>query len=89
MALEIIPWYQSTTLRALVISIVTMLMALSGTSETVINSTHAAQIADSILLLLSLGGQVWAMYSRATKVNPPITQLAQDKTVAMIEEQSK
>jgi hypothetical protein len=78
-----IKWYESTTLRALLLAFVSQVIVWSGLSETLPEGT-AVLAVDAALQLLAIAATAYAAWARANHANPPITNAAAAKTETMI-----
>jgi hypothetical protein len=81
--LTAIPWYDAGTMRALVVAIVGLIGLIAGLFgvDEALFSAKAAQFADSVSTIITLGGVVWALVARSRQPTPPIklTQASADQ----------
>jgi len=80
--MEKIPWWQSQTLRALIIAGVAQVVQMLGLTDTVTTDILTLKV-DQILDLISLIATGYAAYTRTTKANPPLTDGAAKKEVVV------
>lgn len=78
--MEKIPWWQSQTLRALIIAGVAQVVQMLGLTDTVTSEILTLKV-DQLLDLVSLIATAYAAYARTTKANPPLTSGAAQKEV--------
>lgn len=79
-----IPWYQSTTLRALLIAFVSQVIVWSGVADR-LPVDSAALAVDAFLQLLAMAATAYAAWARARNPNPPVTETAVRRTEALTE----
>jgi hypothetical protein len=68
---EPIKWYQSTTLRALLVAAVSQLIVFAGIAEQLPDGTSTL-LVDAALQVVALVATGYAAWARARRVNPPI-----------------
>jgi hypothetical protein len=66
-----IPWYQSTVIRRLALSILIQILALTHLSK-FFAGVDLAQLVDDILQLAAMAYAGWAIHARVTKNNPEV-----------------
>lgn len=79
--METIPWYKSTTLRALIIAALAQVVVFFGLSDTVTSDQIAANV-DKVLDVISLLATAWVAHARINRANPPITEKSAAKAEA-------
>ena len=79
--MEQIKWYQSTTLRALLVAFVSQVIVWTGVAEQLPDGA-ATLAVDALLQVVALVATAYAAWARANRANPPITEAAVRKTEA-------
>jgi hypothetical protein len=80
--MEQIKWYQSTTLRALLVALVSQVIVWTGVAEHLPDGA-ATLAVDALLQVIAIAATAYAAWSRANRPNPPISEAAVRKTEAM------
>lgn len=73
--MEKIKWYQSTTLRALLVALVSQVIVWAGIAENLPEGS-AVMAVDALLQVIAIAATGYAAWARARRVNPPITEVA-------------
>lgn len=76
--MQTIPWYQSNTLRGLLVAVVAFALNLAGLDA---QFPDAGQYVDKALDLVTLSAMVFAAWARTRQPTPPISQAAADATI--------
>lgn len=76
--MQTIPWYQSNTLRGLLVAVVAFALNLAGLDQ---QFPDAGQYVDKALDLVTLSAMVFAAWARTRQATPPISQAAVDATI--------
>jgi len=82
-----IPWYQSTTLRALLVALVSQLIVWTGVAEQLPDGA-ATLAVDALLQVVAIAATAYAAWARANRANPPITERAMKRQAEAMVEQS-
>lgn len=77
--MEQIKWYQSTTLRALLVALVSQVIVWTGVAEQLPDGA-ATLAVDALLQVIAIAATAYAAWARANRANPPITDTAVRKT---------
>lgn len=77
--MEQIKWYESTTLRALLLAFVSQVIVWTGAAET-LPTGAATLVVDAVLQVVAIVATGYAAWARANRANPPITDTAMRKT---------
>ena len=77
--MEQIKWYQSTTLRALLVALVLQVIVWTGIAEQLPDGA-ATLAVDALLQVIAIAATAYAAWARANRANPPITDAAVRKT---------
>lgn len=80
--MEKIKWYESTTLRALLLAFVSQVIVWTGIAENLPDGA-ATLLVDGILQVVAIIATAYAAWARANRANPPITEKAAQKVEAM------
>lgn len=70
-----IPWYQSATLRALLVAFVSQLVVWLGLTDKIDDAVRAAAV-DGLLQFISFVAMAWAGWARMRLATPPLTNIA-------------
>ena len=73
--MEQIKWYQSTTLRALLVAFVSQVIVWTGVAEQLPDGA-ATLAVDALLQVVAIAATAYAAWARANRANPPITETA-------------
>lgn len=73
--MEQIKWYQSTTLRALLVAFVSQVIVWTGVAEQLPDGA-ATLAVDALLQVIAIAATAYAAWARANRANPPITEAA-------------
>lgn len=73
--MEKIEWYQSTTLRALLVAFVSQVIVWSGIAEQLPEGA-AVLAVDALLQVIAIAATAYAAWARAARANPPVTETA-------------
>lgn len=76
---DTIPWYQSATLRLLLVSFVSQLLVWFGVTDALPEGS-ASVIVDAALQVIAIVSVAWAAWARARKPTPPVTAIAAQRT---------
>lgn len=77
--MEQIKWYQSTTLRALLVALASQVIVWTGVAEQLPDGA-ATLAVDALLQVIAIAATAYAAWARANRANPPITDTAVRKT---------
>lgn len=77
-----IKWYESTTLRALLLAFVSQVIVWAGVAEHLPDGA-ATLVVDGLLQVIAIAATAYAAWARANRANPPITEAAVQKVDAM------
>lgn len=80
--MEKIEWYQSTTLRALLVAFVSQVVVWTGISES-LPEGGAVLAVDAFLQVIAIVATGYAAWARARRANPPVTDAAVRKVEAL------
>lgn len=80
--MEKIEWYQSTTLRALLVAFVSQVVVWTGIAES-LPEGGAVLAVDAFLQVVAIVATGYAAWARARRANPPITDAAVRKVEAL------
>lgn len=80
--MEQIKWYQSTTLRALLVAFVSQVIVWTGVAEQLPDGA-ATLAVDAVLQVAAIAATAYAAWARANRANPPISQAAVRKAEEM------
>jgi hypothetical protein len=67
-----VAWYQSNTLRALLVALMAWFLDISGVAEDVAGDS-ARNVVDAVLAAAQGIALVWGVYARARQPTPPVT----------------
>jgi hypothetical protein len=70
-----IKWYESTTLRALLVAFVSQVIVWTGVAEQLPDGA-ATLAVDALLQVIAIAATAYAAWARANRANPPITERA-------------
>jgi hypothetical protein len=68
---DVIPWYQSKILQALIVSLITQTMSVFHVTTHLTNADIGSYV-DTAFQVLSFVSIAWAGYHRVTKPTPPL-----------------
>lgn len=68
-----IPWYQSNTLRGVLLSLVSQALMFAKAKGWLTFDLDASVLVDLVLQLGAAGGAIWAFIARSMKPTPPVT----------------
>lgn len=80
--MEKIKWYESTTLRALLLAFVSQVIVWTGIAENLPDGA-ATLLVDGLLQVIAIIATAYAAWARANRANPPITEKAVQKIEVM------
>jgi hypothetical protein len=82
-----IKWYESTTLRALLVAFVSQVIVWTGVAEQLPDGA-ATLAVDALLQVIAIAATAYAAWARANRANPPITERAMVRQAEAMVEQS-